>query len=512
MVNPTVLVVLSHYRKNKSNGGFMLFHKNQLFSSSTTLCLAKCFCVLLCFLWGFGSVYVSAAEQELTLDKAIKVAQKNDLWLKANQYQQHAMESMSTFASTLPDPKVSIGLANMPTDGFSFIQEGMTQVKVGIAQMFPRGDSLTINQQQLKTQSEAYPFQRQDRQAKVAVTVGSLWLEAFKAQQSIALIEHDRGLFEQLADIVQANYSSAVGKTRQQDIVRAQLELTRLDDRLDVLLQQKSRYEGQLLQWLSDLFVERETEVLSETQSNGNEFSTKKFTLSPLIFSQTLPDIQLINTELVTRQTGVTAEQLANVFSQHPAIKAVDKKVSASKSGIQLAQQKYKPEWGVNASYGYRDDDPMGNSRADFLSVGVTFDVPLFTDNRQDNEVKAAISSAEAMKTERLLLLRQFISDFYSAKGRLVKITDRQSLYQEKLLPQTQEQAEASLSAYTHDDGDFAEVVRSRIAVLNAKLDALSIEVEKQKIHLEINYLFIQEFALNNNSNTRSISENHHGN
>ncbi|AOW78744.1 hypothetical protein A3Q34_19015 [Colwellia sp. PAMC 20917] len=42
-----------------------------------------------------------------------------------------------------------------------------------------------------------------------------------------------------------------------------------------------------------------------------------------------------------------------------------------------MAQQKYKTEWGVNASYGYRGDDAMDGSRADLFSIGVTFDIPL---------------------------------------------------------------------------------------------------------------------------------------
>jgi hypothetical protein len=46
------------------------------------------------------------------------------------------------------------------------------------------------------------------------------------------LIERDRVLFEQLVDIVKASYSSAQGNTRQQDVIRAQLELARLDDSL----------------------------------------------------------------------------------------------------------------------------------------------------------------------------------------------------------------------------------------------------------------------------------------
>jgi hypothetical protein len=64
-------------------------------------------------------------------------------------------------------------------------------------------------------------------------------------------------------------------------------------------------------------------------------------------------------------------------------------------------------------------------------------------------------------------------------------------LYEEKLLPQIHNQAEASLTSYTNDDGDFSEVVRARIAELNAEIDFLAINVQKQKITLEINYLFV---------------------
>lgn len=148
---------------------------------------------------------LSSVESILSFETAIKSAQKNDPWLTGNIHKQRSIESMSIAVSTLPDPKISIGLANLPTDGFDFGQEGMTQAKIGIAQMFPRGDTLDIKSQQLRIQSEAYPFQRQDREAKVAVTVGSLWLDAYRVQQSIALIEKNRSLFEQLADIAEAS-------------------------------------------------------------------------------------------------------------------------------------------------------------------------------------------------------------------------------------------------------------------------------------------------------------------
>lgn len=452
------------------------------------------------------SVLYVSAEQSVELDnsavlsftKAIKTAQINDPWLTGNVHKQRAIESMSTAVNTLPDPKVSIGLANLAVNGFDFNQEGMTQAKVAISQMFPRGDSLGIKSQQLKIESEAFPYQRKDRESKVAVMVGSLWLDAYRIQQSIALIAKNRSLFLQLVDVAEVSYSSALGKTRQQDIVRAQLELTRLEDRLNLLAQQQNRYEGMLSQWL--------TTLSSENSSADKILSSAELALHNIVLSQQLPEIDLFNSDLVAQKNWLKPMALVQYFSHHPAVLAIDKKIHATKTGIHLAQQKYKPEWGVNASYGYRGDDAMGSSRADLFSVGVTFDVPIFTENRQDNELNSAIYATEAVKTEKVLLLRQLLGSYSSAKGRLLGLKERQKLYTSRLLPQIHDHAEASLSAYTNDDGDFSEVVRSRIAVLNAEIDELTLNVEEQKIRLELNYLFSGSFNTANTANKMNSS------
>ena len=443
-----------------------------------------------CVMVGLGILTLSSltvfAEQSiqkaeiLSFEQAIKVAQKNDPWLKGNRHQQSAIESLSIAANTLPDPKISVGLASLPTNGFDFNQEGMTQFKVGISQAIPRGDTLEITSRQLKIKSQGYPFQRENREAQVAVTVGQLWLDAYRVQESVALIERDRSLFLQLADVAEASYSAALGRTRQADIIRAQLELTRLDERLDVLAQEKNKFEGKLSQWLTDYL-----------SGLDNDAFLANLALHDMNLGTQIPQIDLQYPELVYAEKWRKPEQLVAYFTQHPAVVALDKRIEATKTGIALAKEKYKPEWGVNAGYGYRGDDPTGSSRADLLSVGVTFDLPLFTENKQDQEVKSAISQTESIKTEKLLLLRQLLSNYSNTKGRLLRLNDQQKLYREKLLPQMYEQADASLTAYTNDDGDFAEVVRARIAVLNAEIKILTIDVEQQKLLLELNYLFI---------------------
>lgn len=444
-----------------------------------------------------GRLNMPLFSHSLPFNKAIKAAQTNDPWLKGNINQQRSIESMSEAASVLPDPKVSISLANLPVNGFDFSQEDMTQAKIGISQVFPRGDTLKIKSEQLKTQSEIHPYQRKNRKAQVAVTVGSLWLDAYRVQESIALIESNRRLFEQLVDISDVSYSSAIGKTRQQDIIQAQLALTRLEDKLDNLQQQKSNVEGMLLQWLIKL--PQESPSADHSIFNG-------VIPSNIDFGDTLPNVDLLNDELIYQKRSLTSNELVSLFNNHPSIIAIEKKVDTAKTGIKLSKQQYKPEWGVNTSYGHRADNSVGRSRADFFSIGLTFDLPLFTENKQDKEVQSAIYQMEAVKTEKLLLLRKFIGSYTSAKGRLLRLNKRQKLYQTTLLPQMHDQVAASLTTYTNEGGDFSEVVRSRIAVLDAETDLLTLNVDEQKIHLELNYLLVGSVKSTRYANDKSMT------
>jgi len=429
----------------------------------------------------------------LSLKLAITAAVRNDPWLQTNRHQQDSIESMSVAASTLPDPKISIGMKNIAADSFDFGQEAMTNFNLGISQMIPRGDSLEIKSRQLRLAASEFPLQRDNRSAWVTVRAGKLWLDVYKAQQSIALIDNDRALFEQLADVAQASYASTVGKTRQQDIVRAQLELTRLDDRLTILKQQQETRMQELSGLLNDNFVS------NYLQSQIDEPSS--VTLPYWRVSEKIPNIKMLEPELYLSKKTIDQPIIFEYLSKHPSILAIDQRIKASKSGINLAKQQYKPQWGINAGYGYRDSDPFGSDRSDLFSIGISFDIPLFTANRQDKQVQSAVSKSEATKIQKWLLARKLIASFESARVQLIRLNQRQTLFQKKLLPQMHDQAEASLTAYTNDDGDFSEVVRSRIAELNAAIDSLGIDVERQKSIIQLNYFFMNradQIVLNN--------------
>jgi hypothetical protein len=286
--------------------------------------------------------------------------------------------------------------------------------------MFARGDSLKIKHKQLLLTAQQEPLQRQNREAQVRVIVGSLWLELYQVQQSILLIEKNSELFEQLSAVAEASYGSGYGKTRQQDIVRAQLEQTRLEDKLHQLLLTQDNLQGKLTQWLSQY-------------QDNDDFNSQQITLQPLQplqLSDSLPLFTLHNEALIQSKTAMTQTSLANLLVNHPSVKVFDKKILVSGENVSLAKQKSQPQWGVNASYGYRADNDMGQDRSDLFSVGVVFDMPLFGNTRQKNEVQSAISSSQVMRTEKVLQVRRLMSSFASDKGRLLRTQQRKKLYQ----------------------------------------------------------------------------------
>ena len=401
---------------------------------------------------------ISAHSNELSLDEALSYALNHEPWLKASQYQQASEQAQSIAAGSLPDPVLTLGLMGVPTDGFALDQEGMTQLSIGVSQMFSRGDSLALKQQALAQSAQQHPWLRADRLAQVKTIVIESWLNAYRAQRSIALIEQDKALFSQLIDITESSYASSLGKTRQQDIIRAQLELTRLEDKLVMLAQQLESAKKRLSQWLPMSMLTQPV-------------STKNTAIEPLISFTTLE-----------------FEALMSLLMAHPAIVAIDQTVTAKQTEIALAKQSYKPQFGVNMGYSHRGDTPMGDSRADLLSVGVSIDLPLFTSNRQDQQVNAAIATAEAVKTQKLIALQKLKGMYFKEFSQLMQLQKRDTLYQTKLLPQMAEQAQATLNAYTRDDGDFSEVMRARISELNAKIDGLNIQIDQQIIIARLNY------------------------
>ncbi|PJE54706.1 hypothetical protein TY87_14360 [Marinomonas sp. BSi20584] len=411
-----------------------------------------------------------ASAEVLSLQQAVEKAVSQDDWLISSQQKENAIRALSQGMTALPDPKINVGLLNMPTDSFDFNQEAMTQFNVSVSQMFPAGDTLRLTGEKYAAQGDQMPLMRDNRRAMLAMEVSNLWLTAYSYEESIKLVKQNRTLFEQLHEVVESSYSSAYGRAKQQDLVRSELELIKLDHRLTQLSQAKENALKKLSQYILPTMAD---------QNTADQDITLKTTGEPIMVT---PSNILSSNSLA----------LAARLSLHPLVRIVDVQSNTAQIDKSIAEQKYKPEWGVTLGYGYRGDDLSGKDRADLASIAVSVSVPIFSSSRQDAQVKAASLQVESFLSEKQLVLNELMAKYRVLTSDITLLDQRIRLYQTKLLPSYRESAQAMLNAYTSNDGVFSDVVQARIATLNAHIELLNIRIERFKRLAELNYVMAQ--------------------
>jgi hypothetical protein len=356
----------------------------------------------------------------------------------------------------------------------------MTQLKIGITQMLPRGDTLKLAKQKLELTASQQHYMRLERKLSLALKTTQLWLDAYEKQVSLSLIDEARPLFEKLNDIVNASYSSLNGGADQQAIVGAELALMRLQDRADTLSAQQAVSFAKLEEFLA--------------MQGTNQTSTLSFKEAQYTLPATLSSLHNVNQhQAQLNLASKVSERLIEVLSEHPRLQIFDQYIAVSQVDEDIAKQSYKPQWGVNASYAYRDDAPNGDSRADFLSVGVQMSLPLFSSQKQDDQVSASVLNTEAIRTDKRLQLRALLTGLQAAHEDYAGIQKRKTNFDKRIIPHLSLQSELALNAYTNDQGNFYSVVTSKIEELDTKIERIKIEVAEQNALAQINYYLAGE-------------------
>ena len=402
------------------------------------------------------------ASAALSFDEAVQQAVVKDHRLKALEEQVEARQHRAVAVQQLPDPKLSLQMASLPVDSFNLDQEAMTQLKVGVSQQIPRGDSLAIKAAKQQLAASGLQYAQQARVAVIRRDVGNLWLDSYYWRQVQQLITENYGLFEHLIEVSNNQYAS--GSNRLGDVVRAELELTRLDDRLTRVGLKQAQIQGRLSGWLA---------------------------MPSLAIAHQLPALQA---PLLPRDDF---NALSQQVAEHPLLHVARQEIEQMQQQELLAKQAYEPAYTLSGSYGLRQDSSNGADRPDLLSVGISMDLPLFTELRQDKTLKSAEASTRSAQFARADLHRQLSGELQGLVKRLARLQKRYALYEERLLKQMNEQTQASLTAYTNNQGDFSEVMRSSIAKLNADIDHQMIKIDLLKTVNNIHYLLTRANQVN---------------
>ncbi len=388
----------------------------------------------------------------LSLEQAEQMALKSDPRVKGLQATARSYDEESISDSTLPDPKLLLGAVNVPVDSFDLSQEPMTQLKVGIRQDFPRGDSLDIKQQQSQWLSRSAMAQAQDARRKLIRDVRQAYLNLYYEVVALEIVAETKKLFSKLVSITESNY--AAGRVNQQDVVQASLELSRLDDRAAKIKGMEEGYRAELAQWIG----ERAWDPIDDT------------------FPE-IPEVPFV----------LEADA---VITNHPSIKAKAASVNASRKSIEMARQDYKPGWSASLDYGFRSgNNPDGSSRSDFATALVNFDIPLFTSNRQDRRVTASQEKTNAAQYEMDDKLRQLKRSYEKELHLWQRLDERAVLYRDSLLASARDNTRASLQAYQSGVSEFNTLMRAQITELDVRLEDLRVRVDRASSQTRLLYI-----------------------
>ena len=429
---------LNNGHNNKANWLTQIRLTNANLSSKAVLCFFLCGLV----------TNVSA----LSLSEAERIALQADPLVESHKATAHSFDEESVAVGTLPDPKLRVGAINVPVDSFDFRQEQMTQIKVGIQQSFPRGDTLELKQQQSKWLANAALALAEDARRKVLRDVRDTYLNLYYEIAAYRIVKETRKLFSSLVKITESNY--AAGRVNQQDVVLAGLELSRLDDRATKIQSREEGYRAQLSQWIGE----------PSWDELDNAF----------------PDIPPLPETV----------DLNQAIGQHPLIRSQTAKVEASKKKTDMARQDYKPGWSATLDYGFRSgDNPDGSSRPDFATALVSLDIPLFTSNRQDKNVAANEQKTAAVKYVKDDELRKLKRMYDKDRHIWERLGDREELYKNNLLASAKNNSKVALNAYQSGVSEFNTLMRAQITELDVRLEDLRVRVDRAATTARLLYI-----------------------
>ena len=387
----------------------------------------------------------------LTLQEVEVITRMNDYLSKSQYARRDALEESAVADGQLPDPQLNVGLFNAPLDNFDLDREPNTQLRFGVTQAFPRGNTLKIRSQQTQWSSREQSYRAQDQLAQSVRMARENYLDIYYQVGAQEIIHQSHQYFSQLVDIAESFYK--VGRVNQQDVLRAQLELSRLEERVIIFKKNEDQARASLSKWLDD----RAYEVID----------TELPVLADLDDQQDIID-QLIN---------------------HPRVQASDSMVSYFNEGVAIAKEQYKPGWSVGVEYRKRFGNNLdGSDRDDQMAALIKVDLPLFTDKRQDRRLSSSqhqVLVAKDLRSDQLQNLKQAVLREYAA---LIKFQEQSELYDTRLSPDADANANASLKAYQSGVTEFTTLARARITQLDIQLEALRVKIEAIKTHARILY------------------------
>lgn len=376
----------------------------------------------------------------LALAAAVEIALSSNPHYAAMLAQARALQEIPPQAGALPDPSIGLNAVNLPLDSFSLDREPMTQLQVTFSQAIPYPGNRRLLVDAAQHEADAGFARVEDTALTLAARVRTTWWRLFQQDRALQIVEQNQALMRDFIEIAQSKYR--VGDGLQQDVLLAQLELSRLLERELRAVSMRSQTQAMLAEFLD--LESGERIILPQEPENAR-----------------LPDVPPDD------------ELLQSAVANHPALAADNALVDAARARLDLSERYTRPNFSVGAGYGYRQgEDPLrGGDRSDFVSFMFNVSVPLYAESKQ----RRAIEQRNHEVSQRRLMLRHTLGSIQSAiaahRAEYEAAREEVSLLETAIIPQAQQTVTSMLAAYQVNEVDFLNVLNSQLTLYNSQIN-----------------------------------------
>ncbi len=355
-------------------------------------------------------------------------------------------------AGALDDPKGWVAISNVPIRTWSFREEDMTGKEIGLSQMLPYPGKRDHAVRIVGKEAEQAEFDLAEMRNMLRAEVKMTYAELTTVRAQADVVRQVRAVLDQVVQV--STDMLAVGKGRQPDVLRGQVDFQKMREML--------------------LMLENRETVLS----------VRLNTLAALPPDTAVPVLD----NLAELSPAHDVEELLAIYrSARPARRAIQARIEKGTLQVLHAEHDYKPDFEVSTSYMQRDAMPDGTKRPDMFSAMVSMTLPVWRKGKIEPGIRAMAAEKEMAIRDGETLDAEAANAIGGSLASMENFAAVAKLYRTTLILQAEQSVRSNLEAYQVGKIDFPMYMDSLMAVLNFRKEYLGMvgESHMTKARLE---------------------------
>ncbi len=391
-------------------------------------------------LWGilFGAL-PAGAQTGLGHDDAVALALQRSAMLQSRGAAVEGADLAAASATQLPDPKLSLGLDNLPitsADRYSLTRDFMTQRQIGWSQDMPNAAKRLARAEGAAARTAREQALLQAERVAVAREASLAWLARFYAERRLLALAALDAQNDLLRSTVNARI--AAGKAAPADAVMAQQEALALADRRGELARDVAKARAALRRWVGD---DADRALAGEPPTHTDHDDTNPR------------------------------------FDAHPDIAAYGAMADMARAEANEIEASKQGDWSWAVTYAKR-----GPAYSDMVSVQLSFELPLWSRQRQDPQIAARRKEVERIDAEREDNRRRIVGEVEALRADATELETKIARLQTRALPLAEERAALTLASYQAGRAELASVLAARKDAIETRLRLIDLHAAEAQV------------------------------